>query len=250
MKTTMTKRRWLVGAVLAGALALGSATAFVANGAGSATIAASTGNGTASTSMPNATGTALPGGAWYGRGAVLTVTGVSGNTITATSRGGQTVTVQVSATTAYTEAGANASLADVKAGTAIAVQGSYATTSGTTINARGVTILLPTAAGMVTNVSGTTLTLTTADGATHTVTVSASTRYQKAGQSATLADISTGTAIVVEGTTTSNGSLNAVRVTILPQRHLGERRRVEEQEDHAASERHAAQMQQGVGRAM
>src|SRR5205807_5695871 len=94
------------------------------------------------------------------RGGGLTVTGVSGNTITATGRGGQTITVQVSATTAYTEAGASAALSDIHAGSIIAVQGSYANTSGTTINATGVTILLPMEAGVVTTVNGDTLTLT------------------------------------------------------------------------------------------
>jgi hypothetical protein len=245
-KIRMPVKRSLAAIVVAGSLVAGGA-AFAATHAGSTAVAASTGHGTASTATTtNVTGTALPDGAWYGaygpysgyggdgthgpyarygeygRGARLTVTGVSGNTITATSRGGQTVTVQVGATTAYTEAGANASLADVKAGTVIAVQGSYANTSGTTINASGVTILLPTEVGVVTNVSGTTLTLTTFDGATHTVTASASTRYQKAGQSATLADISSGTAIVVEGTTNSDGSLSAVRVTIQEPRVAGQ----------------------------
>jgi hypothetical protein len=233
-KIRMPGKRSLAAIVVAGSLVAGG-TAFTATHTRSTAVAASTGNGTASpATTTNATGTALPDGALFGEygpyarygehghGAGLTVTGVSGNTITATSRGGQTVTVQVSATTAYTEAGASASLADVKAGTVIAVQGSYANTSGTTINASGVTILLPTEVGVVTNVSGTTLTLTAFDGATHTVTVNASTHYQKAGQSATLADISSGTAIVVEGTTNSDGSLSAVRVTIQEPRVAGQ----------------------------
>jgi hypothetical protein len=150
----------------------------------------------------------------FGRGGGLTVTGVSGNTITATGRGGQTITVQVSATTAYTEAGASASFSDVKTGSIIAVQGSFANTSGTTINATGVTIVLPTEAGVVTNVNGDTLTITGFDGTTHTVTLNGSTRYQKAGQSAAQSDVTTGTAIEVEGTLNSDGSLSAVRVTI------------------------------------
>lgn len=150
----------------------------------------------------------------FGRGGGLTVTGVNGNAITATGRGGQTVTVQVSATTAYTEAGASASLSDVQSGSIIAVQGSFANTSGTTINATGVTIVLPTEAGVVTNVNGDTLTITGFDGTTHTVTLSGSTRYQKAGQSAAQSDVTTGTAIEVEGTLNSDGSLSAVRVTI------------------------------------
>jgi hypothetical protein len=139
---------------------------------------------------------------------------VSENTITATGRRGQTVTVQVSTTTTYTEAGAGASLADIHPGSLIAVRGSLAGTSAPTINATRVAILLSMKAGVVTNVSGTTLTLTGFDGASHTVSVTDQTRYQKAGASAALSDVTTGTAIVAAGTLDSSGTLTAVRVLI------------------------------------
>lgn len=158
----------------------------------------------------------------FGRGRGLTVTGVNGNTIAATDRGGQTVTVQVSATTAYTEAGASASLSDVKTGSIIAVRGSNDATGGTTITATGVTIVLPQVAGVVTGVSGSTFTLTGFNGTTRTVTVGDATRYQRGGSSAALTDIATGTAIVAEGTTASDGSLSAVRVTIQVPRVAGQ----------------------------
>ena len=165
----------------------------------------------------------------FGRG--LTVTGVSGSTITATGRGSQTITVQVSATTAYTEAGTSASLSDVKVGSIIAVRGANtgtgytgapSATSGATISATAITIVLPQVAGVVTGVSGSTLTITGFDGATRTVTVTDSTRYQKAGQSAALSNITSGTAIAVEGTANGDGSLTAVRVTIQVPRVAGQ----------------------------
>src|SRR5205085_5943992 len=228
-KIRMPMKRWLAAIVVAGSLVAGGA-AFAATHAGSTAVAAATPCGTVSTAM-TATGAGMgpPGGygyggrtGLYGRGGDLTVTKVNSNTITATGRAGQTVTVQVSATTAYTEAGTAASLADIHAGSVIAVQGSSASTSAPTIDATAITILLPTEAGVVTNVSGTSLTLTTFDGATHTVTVSGSTRYQKAGQSATRGDISSGTAIMVEGALNSDGSLSAVRVTIQEPRVAGQ----------------------------
>ena len=156
----------------------------------------------------------------FGRG--LTVTAVSGNTIRATGRGGQTITVQVTANTTYSMAGASAALPDIQTGSMIAVRS--ATTNGsstsTTIVATSVTILLPVQGGVVTGVSGTTLTVTGFDGTTHTIAVSASTRYQKAGQAATLADIAAGTSIAAEGTRNADGSLAAVRVTIqVPRLH-------------------------------
>jgi hypothetical protein len=139
---------------------------------------------------------------------------VSGNTITATGRGGRTVTVQVSATTTYTEAGASASLTAIHPGSLIAVRGSRASTSAPTINATAITILLSREAGVVTSVSGTAITLTGFDGASHTVVVTGQTSYQKAGASATLSDVTVGTAIVAAGTLDSSGTLTAVRVAI------------------------------------
>jgi Domain of unknown function (DUF5666) len=228
-KIRMPMKRSLAAIVVAGSL-VASGAAFAATHAGNTTVAAATPSGTVSTAL-TATGTGMePHGGYghggrlglYGRGGDLTVTKVNGDTITATGRAGQTVTVQVSATTTYTKAGTAASLADIHAGSVIAVQGSSASTSAPTINATAITILLPTEVGVVTNVSGNTLTLTAFDGATHTVTVSASTRYQKVGQNATLGDISAGTAIMVEGTLNSDGSLSALRVTIQEPRVAGQ----------------------------
>jgi hypothetical protein len=209
-----------VGALIAAGALLANVgpTATLAIGNGSSNIAARL--------LANGAGSATPGTSsrfgWgfggrrghVGFGRVLAVTGVSGNTITATGRRGQTVTVQVSDTTTYTEASASASLAAIHPGSLIAVRGSRASTSATTINATRVAILLSREAGVVTNVSGTTLTLTGFDGASHTVSVTDQTRYQKAGASAALSDVTTGTAIVAAGTLDSSGTLTAVRVLI------------------------------------
>ena len=153
-------------------------------------------------------------GGGMGMGRSLTVTGVTGNTITATARGSQAVTVTVSATTVYTEAGASATLSDVTAGEIIAVRGTRSSEAARTISATGVTIVLPTEVGVVTAVNGSTLTMTGFNGATRTVTVDGTTRYQKAGAPAALTDIATGAAIVAEGKLGSDGVLTAKRVTI------------------------------------
>lgn len=216
-------KRRQAAVVLAAGLAVGSMAAIAGGGAGN-TAAAATGSGsTTGTTTAGGTSAPPPGATMHGRlgraggfgpGGSLTVTKVSGNTITATGRGGQAITVQVNSTTAYTEAGASAALSDVTVGTRIAVRGAVASTSGTTIKATGVTIVLPQVLGVVTNVNGSTLTMTSFDGSAHTVTVSSSTRYQKAGRSAAPTDVAVGTAIVADGTSNSDGSLSAVRVTI------------------------------------
>lgn len=165
-------------------------------------------------------------GGGFGHGGGLIVTGVSGSTITATAHRAQTVDVQVTATTVYTEAGASASLSDVKAGEAIAVQTAGgvpmpgrpmygAPLTGTqTITATGVTIILPRVSGVVSAVGASSLTLSTLDGVTKTVTLTSATRYQKAGQTVALSDVTLGTAVTSEGPLSADGSLAAVRVTI------------------------------------
>ena len=218
-------RRLAIAGMAVGALI--AASALLANVGPTATLASGrSSTGMAAHLLANAAGSTTPGtSGWLGWGfggrrghvgfgRVLAVTGVSGNTITASGRGGQTVTVQVSATTTYTEAGASTSLAAIHPGSIIAVRGARANTSAATINATAITILLQREAGVVTNVSGTTITLTGFDGAAHTVVVTGQTRYQKAGASAALSDVTTGTAIVAAGTLDSSGTLTAVRVLI------------------------------------
>jgi Domain of unknown function (DUF5666) len=226
-------RRLAIAGMAVGALI--AAGALLANVGPTATLATGrSGSSMGAHLLANAAGSTTPGtSSWLGWGfggrrghagfgRVLAVTGVSENTITATGRRRQAVTVQVSATTTYTQAGASASLADIHPGSIIAVRGSVAGTSATAINATAITVLLPRVAGVVTNVSGNTITLTGFNGASHTVSVTGQTRYQKAGASAALSDVTTGTAIVAEGTLDSSGTLTAVRVLIRVPRIGGE----------------------------
>jgi hypothetical protein len=169
-------------------------------------------------------------GAGYGRGSGFArstcgagvagqVTSVSGNTINLTGRRAGAVAVTVGATTVYTEAQQAASLADVHTGLLIMACG---TGSSTNVQATKIYIVLPRIGGVVTNVSGSTLTLTSLDGATRTVTVSNATTYDKAGHSASLGDITNGTAIAAQGSVGSDGVLSAVRVDIQTPRVAGQ----------------------------
>jgi hypothetical protein len=157
----------------------------------------------------------------YGRG--LTVTAVSGNTIPARGRNGQTVTVQVSATTTYSRAGATASLADITAGSVIAVQGSR---TGSTINATSITIVLPHVDGRVTAVNGTSYTVTDRS-ATYTAATTGSTIYVNAGgTSAAASTVKVGVSIVeFAGQADDTGvqdAVTALRTHIKPLlRHTG-----------------------------
>ena len=218
----------LIGSLAAGALTLsqgGSST--VANASASSGVVASQAASTAQSTPVAGAKHGFRGGSGAGFGDMggrfgggLTVSGVSGDTITATGRGNQTITITVTSATKYTEAGAAATIADIVNGTKIAVQGSHST--ATAESAASIEILLPTEGGIVTAVSGSTLTIKGYDGSSHVVTLSASTRYQKDGQSASESDISAGFSIMAEGTTAADGSLNATLVNIQTPRLMGQ----------------------------
>ena len=221
-------RRWLTStAIVAGGITIGGL-AFTHGGSTPAASARPLGGSVVGTADLASTGqSAAPlGPGWFGKGmgmrgigGGLTVTGVSGNTITATNRGGGTVTITVTGSTTYDEAGASVTLAAVQSGQHIALRGAGTGTNAFT--ATRIAIVLPVENGVVTNVSGTTLTITSFDGSTHVINLETGTRYQKAGASETASDVTSGSAITATGPTSSDGSMSADLVNIQVPRLAG-----------------------------
>ena len=154
-----------------------------------------------------------------GRGG-LTVSSVSGQTITAKRPDGASVTVKVTANTKYTRAGKTVSLSAITSGEAINVRGTR--NSDGSITATQVEIVLPHLGGQVTAISGSTITVRDRDGGTATIHTSSSTTVQRAGQSSSLSAIAVGAQINAEGTKNSDGSLNAEAITIILPRAGGQ----------------------------
>ena len=217
-------RRWLAsGAIVAGGITIGGL-AFTHGDPSAANASAALGSATATGLASSLSATASNGpmaGPWgLGRGAMgarglgggLKVTGVSGNTITATTRGGGTITITVNSSTTYDEAGASVPLSAIQAGQNISLRGSSTGTNAVT--ATSIAIVLPVENGVVTNISGTTVTITSFDGSTHVINLETGTRYQKAGATQTATDVTSGSAVTVTGPTNSDGSLNADLLTI------------------------------------
>ncbi len=154
----------------------------------------------------------------FGRG--LTVSRISGSTITATVRGSQTITITVTSSTKYTRAGATIALGDLRQGDQIAVQGTRSAQG--TVTATAVDVILPRESGVVTGVSGSNVTITSFDGSMHTVVLSPSTTYKRAGHSGSQSDVTANTSIDVVGTANADGSLNALLVNIQTPRVSGQ----------------------------
>jgi hypothetical protein len=204
---------WIIGGMTAGILL----TAGVASAlAGSVhTSGAPSGHNVfdANTTTPGSppAGTRDHGG-WSHNGVFGRVTTVKGNTITLMTRNNQTVTVTVSSGTTYEEAGAKAALSDVHTGSALIVQGTSTGTSS--YNATAIMIVAPSVGGRVTGVGSSSITVKTFSGSSQTILVDGSTKYSEAGQAGSLHDVTMGTRIEAEGTTTSGGQLRASVVNI------------------------------------
>jgi hypothetical protein len=227
------RQRWLAigGGVAAALLALGiatglGATALTAHAASlsglQATFATLTGGANNGGPRNGGPGSGGPGGPGMGPGRAgsLTVSGVSGQTITAKRPDGVSVTVKVSASTQYTRAGKAVSLSAISAGEAIHVMGQR--NSDGSIAATRVDIALPRVGGTVTAISGSTITIQDRQGAMQAIHTSASTTTQRAGQTASLSDITVGAHIGAEGTKNSDGSLNAEVIQIVLPRAGGQ----------------------------
>jgi hypothetical protein len=209
--------RWLAGTLmLAGGITAGS---FALNHGGTSGVAASASTALANANVANSAQSPQQtmrggmgdmggfGGHGFGGGfGGLTVTGVSGNTITAT-RGGTTVTIAVSGTTTITEAGATVGIGAIQTGERISVQGSSTGTNA--YAATAIAIIRPSENGVITAASGSQLTITSDDGSVHIINLESGTRYQKAGSTDTASDVTTGKAITATGPVNSDGSLNA-----------------------------------------
>jgi len=151
------------------------------------------------------------------------VTAISGSTITITDHEGGTATIHTAASTTVQRADQSASVKDIAVGAQINAEGTR--NSDGSLNAEAITIVLPRAGGQIKSVSGSTITVTDPRGTTTTtITVTASTKYVTVtfgsnGPTQTASSFSalkSGVFINAEGTKTSDGSLTAAVVTILP----------------------------------
>jgi hypothetical protein len=140
------------------------------------------------------------------------VTAVSGGGFTLKARDGTTWTVSVTGSTAFELGSKEGARSDVKVGVDVVVQGTQGT--GNTLTALTVHVRLPRVVGEVTAKTASTLTIKRPDGTTATIHVGSATTYLVRGtESASLADITVGSLVAVEGAQRADGSIDASVVT-------------------------------------
>ena len=146
---------------------------------------------------------------------VGTVTGVTADGFTLTSRKNAKWTITVTGTTSYLVGGAAGSKADVTVGANVAVAGSQ--TSDSALTALTVRIELPRVIGKVTAKTTDTITVQPLGGGTATIHVGSGTTYRVPGAtSPSLTDIAVGTVIGAQGRQRADGSLDATIVQAAP----------------------------------
>jgi hypothetical protein len=143
-------------------------------------------------------------------GGGITITAISGSSISLRTEDGWTRTITVDAGTTYTRGGGAITLADLAVGDEIGFRQTREDDGTWTIDA--IAVILPHAAGEVTAVSGSTITIDQRDGTTATIKVDDTTTFTVNGDSAALADVTAGMQLLAEGTKNADGSLTATRI--------------------------------------
>ena len=148
------------------------------------------------------------GGFGHGFGGI-TITAISGSSISLETADGWTRTITVDSGTTYSRSGDTIALGDLAVGDEIGFRQTRENDGTFTIDS--IVVIPPHAGGEVTAVSGSTITVSLPNDATVTINVDSDTKYDVNRDAATLADIKVGMFLVAEGTENSDGSLDATR---------------------------------------
>jgi hypothetical protein len=141
----------------------------------------------------------------------ITITAISGSSISLQTADGWTRTITVDSGTTYSESGDTIALSDLAVGDEIRFEQTLEADGTYSIDA--VAVIPPHVGGTVTAISGSTITVEQRDGTSATVSVTGDTTYEVSGTDGkALSDVEVGMFLVAEGTENSDGSLTATAV--------------------------------------
>lgn len=149
----------------------------------------------------------------FGRGfGAITITSIDGSNLSLKTEDGWTRTIAVTSDTTITKAGATIAVGDLAVGDEIRFAQTKAADGSFTITR--IVVVMPSLGGEVTAKTSDTITVARRDGTTATIHVDSATTYTVDGVAGkTLADIAVGDHVRAEGTSNSDGSLDAATVT-------------------------------------
>ena len=149
----------------------------------------------------------------------ITISAISGSNVTLETDDGWTRTIAVTDAVDLTKGGQDIALSDLKVGDQVRLQQTRNDDGTYTVTA--LAVVVPSVRGTVSDVSSTGFKVTGRDGAVWTITVNATTEYQYGTGTGSLADVTNGTIVVVQGTSTGDNALTALTVRVKPDRAVG-----------------------------
>jgi Domain of unknown function (DUF5666) len=162
----------------------------------------------------------LDHGRFGGRGfRDITITSISGSNVTLTTDDGWTRTIAVTDSVEITKGGQTIALSDLAVGDQ--VRFSQTRNDDGTYTVEAMAVVVPSVRGVVSEVSASGFKVTTRDGSVWTITVNGSTQYLYGTGAGSLADVTNGTVVRVQGTTTADNALTALTVRVGADKAVG-----------------------------
>jgi hypothetical protein len=149
----------------------------------------------------------------------ITITAISGSNVTLGTDDGWTRTIAVTDAVDLTKGGQDIALSDLAVGDQVRFRQTRNDDGTYTVNA--LAVVVPSVRGTVSDVSSSGFKVTGRDGAVWTIAVNATTEYQYGTGAGSLADVTNGTTVVVQGTSTGDNALTALTVRVKPDRAVG-----------------------------
>jgi hypothetical protein len=153
-----------------------------------------------------------------GRGGVthgfadITITAISGSSVTLETDDGWTRTITVDSSTTITKAGETIAPTDLAVGDHIALQQTRNDDGTYTVTA--IVVIVPSVTGTVSDLSSSGFKVTTRDGSVWTITTDADTNYHFGTGDGSASDVSNGTTVRVQGESTGENALHATSVQV------------------------------------
>ena len=149
----------------------------------------------------------------------ITITSISGSSVSLKTDDGWTRTITVTADVAITKGGEKAALSDLKVGDTVRLGQKRNADGSWTVTA--LAVVLPKTAGTVTAVGTETITITGRDGTAQTIRTTGGTAYHKGQADGTRADVTVGSQIVAIGERGADGSITATSIQVFLPRVAG-----------------------------
>lgn len=149
----------------------------------------------------------------------ITISAISGSSVTLKTDDGWTRTIELTDAIGLTKGGQDIAVADLAVGDQVRL-GQTGNADGTyTVDA--LAVVVPSVRGEVSDVSSSGFKVTTRDGSVWTIALNGSTTYQFGTGTGTLADVTNGITVLVQGTTTGDNALTALTVRVAGDRAVG-----------------------------